>query len=550
MARKSKKNIIKNPKYQFTVGIYARLSTKNNGYEEKNSIENQLDILHNYIKEKEDFLIIDKYVDNGFTGTNFERPAFKKLINDIKNKKINTVIVKDLSRFGRNNIVVEEYLDSIFPFLKVRFISVTDNIDTYKKDHNSDFLMPSVKNIFNEMYAKDISNKVNASFNIKRKNGEYIGSIPPYGYVKDVNNRNTLKIDEDSADIVRKIFNMRKNSESYTNIARCLNDNNIMTPCIYRDLKGIRKKNNSNKSFWRPETIKFILNNEVYIGNVVQGKTKKNIVGKREFLNENDWVVVKGKHKSIIDTDTFEYVKSLNDKTKKEYKDFFKKKNESIENCFSGKLICGVCGEKLLFSRYKKRANNEYYYFYYCRIKKLKLDNCNNKTISHNLLINSFYIALENEIKALKNSIFKININNSEGLNEIKKNKIKLISDIQNEINMINNKITESLKRYSKGDLLEGDFKSTYEKYQKELKKLETQKNKTNREYKKINRNSDYTKNYKDKINEILELLSIEKLTKELIDALVEKIVIYPNKKIEIFFKHRETLNSLEEYYG
>ncbi len=548
MARVSKKKVQTIDK-SYTVALYARLSVENSGYKDTNSIENQIEILRNFIKDKDDFVLIDEYIDNGYTGTNFERPAFKRMIQDIKEKKINTVIVKDLSRFGRKNIETEEFLSSIFPFLKVRFIAVTDMLDTFENGHDNKFLLSGFKNMINEMYAKDTSRKVNASFDIKRKKGDYIGGIAPYGYKKDFKNKNKLVIDEDVADNVRLIFQLRKKGESYLSIARKLNELKIITPFMYREEKGSYTTRDNSRLIWRSEAVKFILNSEMYIGNIVQGKSFKDVDGKRKPVNKENWVIVENTHEAIIDKDEFDYIQQLNKNTKEEHISAFTKKAESMENPFVGKLVCGVCGERLMFSREKSKKGDKYYYFYYCRIRQLKLSNCNNSRISYNQILNIFNKAVEREITKLGSDIELLKVKDELKVNHTvvdKKNKlVKITQDIEN----LKKKSMDMIVEFSQNELPAEVFEERFKVIQEQLEQLEQEYNSVEQEVKLIENSSVELNKENDKFQSVQKLLSNENVTSELVKALIEKIVVNPKKDIEIFFKHNEVIQKLEGVY-
>ncbi len=548
MARVSKKKVQTIDK-SYYVALYARLSIENSGYNDTNSIENQIEILRNFINDKDDFVLVDEYIDNGYTGTNFERPAFKRMIQDIKEKKINTVIVKDLSRFGRKNIETEEFLSSIFPFLKVRFIAVTDMLDTFDNRYDNKFLLSGFKNMINEMYAKDTSRKVKASFDIKRKKGDYIGGIAPYGYKKDLKNKNKLVIDEDVADNVRFIFELRKKGKSYLSIARKLNELKIITPFMYREEKGTYTTRNNSRLIWRSEAVKFILSSEIYIGNIVQGKSFKDVDGKRKPVNKENWVIVENTHEAIIDKDEFYYIQQLNKNTKEEHISAFIKKAESMKNPFVGKLVCGICGERLMFSREKSKKSDKYYYFYYCRIRQLKLSNCNNPRISYNQILNIFNKAVEKEIVKLGSDIELLKVKMELKVNHAvvdKKNKlVKITHDIEN----LKKKSMDIIVEFSQNELQAEVFEERFTVIQEQLEKLEQEYNSVEHKVKLIENTSVELNKENDKLQSVQNLLTDENVTRELVDALIEKIVVNPKKDIEIFFKHKEVIHKLEGIY-
>lgn len=320
MARKSRKNTggnnNTNTKKSYKVGIYARLSIAEN----KNSIENQISILKRFVEdgncENEEFEIVREFVDNGFTGTDFERYEFQEMIKSVKNKEIDCIIVKDFSRFGRNSLEVSDYIQNVFPFLGVRFISINDNYDSFSADASSEIVM-NIINLVNEIYAKDISAKISSSINAKRKNGDFIGNYATYGYKKDAQNKNMLVVDCYACEIVRKIFKMKAGGFSHMKIVNNLRENKILTPLNYR--KNLVASDENSK--WNRRTIINILTNETYLGDLVQGrKFQSLLLGQKQILLPKEkWVVVRNTHEAIISRELFCEVQEIMKMRKDEY---------------------------------------------------------------------------------------------------------------------------------------------------------------------------------------------------------------------------------------
>lgn len=305
MPRKSRKNLevvsksIEENKKVYSVGIYTRLSKEDGGKKNLNTIENQMEMLIKYIEKYEDLQLKEVYIDNGFTGTNFERPDFNRLMNDLKEKKIDCVIVKDLSRFGRNYITVGEYLYKVFPSLDVRFISIGDNFDSQVNKGFDDIII-SLKNLVNASYARDTSKKITTSLRNKQEKGKYIGSYV-YGYKKLKEDKNKIIVDEKVSDIIVEIFTLRSKGISYNKIAEILNNKKILSPKKYLMEEGIlRKEENYHSLKWSGSTICRLLKNQIYIGNIVQGKVKRSIFLGEEHVAKDNWINVKGTHEPII----------------------------------------------------------------------------------------------------------------------------------------------------------------------------------------------------------------------------------------------------------
>ena len=236
--------------YQYKAAIYIRLSVEDGDKEESNSITNQRMLLNQFLKDNSDIEVYDYYTDDGFSGTTFNRPGFEKLLEDLYEKKFNTVIVKDLSRLGRNYIEVGNYIEKVFPLYNIRFIAVNDQIDSIKNPESVNSIIVPFKNLINDEYCRDISNKIKAVLNVKMKKGEYVGAYAPYGYIKDPDDVHHLIIDEDAAKVVRMIYELTLNGYGRTAIAKKLNELGILNPTGHRaiDLKMKTPfKNNTDK---------------------------------------------------------------------------------------------------------------------------------------------------------------------------------------------------------------------------------------------------------------------------------------------------------------
>lgn len=289
MARKSRKNMMpqaavqeavqQNEKELLRTAAYARLSVENGGHETEDSLHTQILQIHNYIRENPELTLTDTYADNGFTGTRFERPGFTQMMEDIQSDKINCIIVKDLSRLGRNYIEMGKYLERIFPMMGIRFIAINDNYDNANTESSdSDSIVVPFKNLLNDSYCRDISIKVRSQLDIKRRKGEFIGGYAVYGYSKDEQNKNRLVVDEYAADIVRSIYRRKLEGMSANSIADQLNSEGVLAPSEYKRLCGLNYHSGfktGTHAKWQAIQVLRILKNEVYTGTMVQGKRQK-----------------------------------------------------------------------------------------------------------------------------------------------------------------------------------------------------------------------------------------------------------------------------------
>lgn len=330
----------------WNAALYIRLSREDGDKEESDSVGNQRSMLSQYLAEHPEILLFDYYVDDGYSGTNFDRPDFQRMIGDMEQGSVNCIIVKDLSRFGRNYIGVGEYQEMIFPKRNVRFIAVNDHIDSSEKSDDSQSLILPFTNIMNEQYARDISRKVRSALDIKRKRGEFIGAFASYGYQKDPNDRNKLIVDPEAAEVVRNIFRWFLEGTPKLTIANRLNDEGIPCPSEYKKQKGLRYSNANrlqSTTYWTHTSINRILQNQVYIGNLVQHtQTRKSFKIKQGVrLQKQDWMISENMHAPVIDRETWETAQRLlKSNTKK-----IPFAGES--HLYSGLLKCCDCGRAM-----------------------------------------------------------------------------------------------------------------------------------------------------------------------------------------------------------
>ncbi|MCL2576780.1 MAG: recombinase family protein [Defluviitaleaceae bacterium] len=346
----------------YKAALYLRLSRDdNNGSAESMSIQSQRDMLLSYAKDN-GYEVVGIYSDDGFTGTNYDRPDFKRMINDIRLGKINMVITKDLSRLGRNYVMTGQYTENFFPDHNVRFIAINDNVDTSNEDND----IAPFKNILNEMYAKDISKKVRSMRKVAAKQGKFMGSITSYGYKRSAINKHKLEIDEYAAKIVRRIFELFKNRESARQIADKLNRENVLSPQhYYYETSGRENPFSKNSKTWSSATVISILKKEVYIGQMVQGKvTGKSFKSKKRLeLPPDMWAIVENTHEAIIDIDTWNAVQFLlvSNRNSKP-----RKTEDGEVSLFANVLKCSDCNARLTLTTKKIKSGNGISSFYRC----------------------------------------------------------------------------------------------------------------------------------------------------------------------------------------
>lgn len=349
------------PKYKATA--YIRLSYTDDRSSESDSVANQRKLIENFVERNPDIEVASYKVDDGYSGIIFDRPAFKEMMQDVTNGEINCVIVKDLSRLGREYIETGRYLRRVFPAYGVRFIAITDNIDTAQESSGED-LTVSVKNIMNEAYCRDISVKTRTSLDVKRRNGDFVGAFTVYGYMKSEDNKNLLVPDPYASRVVQNIFQMRLEGSSALRIANELNRLGILSPLAYKKNHGLpyAKKGYADREDckWSATTIIRILQDETYTGTLVQGKqgTSNYKIKQMEQKPESEWIRIPDAHEPLItkqDFDLVQRIRGLDTRTSP--------KQDTVY-LFSGVLICGCCGSRM--TRKTNRVNGKEYHYYYC----------------------------------------------------------------------------------------------------------------------------------------------------------------------------------------
>ena len=354
----------------YQTAIYARLSREDN-LSNSDSIENQIAQLERYIDARPYLQLADIFADNGFTGTDFERPEWQRLMEAVQQRKINCIIVKDLSRLGRNYIETGEFLEKICPFFGIRFIAVNDNFDTDTAEANGQ-LSVSLSNIINDYYAKDISRKVTSALRSKMEKGEYIGSWEKYGYVKSPENKNQLIVNPETAPVVRMIYQWRSEGMSYMGINKKLNDMGIPSPGQYKADRGIVTNNNQKprKILWNKHMVTDILKDITYLGHLAQRKTTQCLYAGIPFsrTEEQDWIQVENTHEAIIEPELFEKVQEINKKAAAAQKANRGKYDHlpKAKNIYGKKFTCADCGSVMKLVRSISTNKDKVYFTFKC----------------------------------------------------------------------------------------------------------------------------------------------------------------------------------------
>lgn len=443
-------------------------------------MENQQKLLLDYVASRPYLLLVDTYMDNGYTGTGFSRPEFARMMDDVKAGIINCIVVKDLSRLGRNYVETGNYLEKVFPFLHVRCIAVNDHYDSASLT-SGDQLGASLKNIVNDMYAKDISRKITSAMKAKRLRGDYIGNYAPYGYLKDPENPSRLMIDPEIAPTVVEIFEMRAAGAGIATIARALNEKGVPSPGRLRFERGIITNNNKKGTelLWNRHVLTELLRNVVYIGNLAQGRNTqclhKGIAYHRTAPSE--WDVVENTHEPIISKELWERVQSVDKSNSKSVKDSFGRYAHlpKRENPYGSLLRCADCGRVIKYTRSYSRKGNKDYYNYKCP-ENLELGDsaCPKKNIRAQDLDTVVLVTLQKQMELFLDTQ-KV-LQRLLALDREKQNRTLpsgRIADIQREIEKRKNLSTAIYTDYKEGLLTQDEYLYAKKKYQEELSALE-----------------------------------------------------------------------------
>ena len=511
----------------YKTAIYLRLSRDDGDNKESQSISNQRKSIYEYIKKsnKDKFVIIDEYVDDGYSGTNFNRPDFKRLLEDIETKKINCIITKDLSRLGRDHILTGYYIENFFTEKDIRYIAINDNIDSKEEDS---FDMLSFRLAFNDFYPKDTSKKILKVKKLKAEKGEYQGSHPPFGYKKSTNEKNKLIIDEEEAKIVRKIFDLYESGKSSIDIVKIFYKEGIKTPAQYSNIAKYMKGND----YWQKSSIIKILKNETYIGSVI-GHTTTTIsykTRKTKRVPKDEWIVIPNMHEPIISPSQFKKVQEI-------MKTRMSVRNRKYDHIFKGIVKCGHCGSNMTIKP-DCRTNDIVNISFICSHKNQSKTNCDNPTIRAKIITEQVLNDLRNQCKKIilnKEELEKIS-NQVEAEVNVQK------YEIQKEINKLNAKINKLDMQINSiyNDKLDNiikleDFLQIYENKNNEREKLQKEKNELqNKLQEDENAQGINYENLKKYANEFLKM---ENPTKELIRSLIDTITISKGRRIKIKYK-------------
>ena len=528
----------------YVLALYLRLSQEDRGiYENKldesNSITDQRELLYEFLRNHSEFAKaqIVEFCDDGYSGTSFDRPGIKNLIEQAKAGNIHCIVVKDFSRFGRNYIEVGNYLEQVFPFLGVRFISVNDSFDSNKGFGAIGNIDVAFKNLIYDFYSKDLSQKAISGRNTKAKRGEYLPAYAPYGYRKvNIDGSKIIEVDEEAAVVVKQIFDMAANGISKAEIARALNAERIPAPVMLRKQRGehIVWHPASEQTYWTSNVITNMLKDERYLGHFEYGKTKPIRVGskKRTPIPKDEWIIIPNHHEAIISQEHFDKVQA----------NFPKKKivksrgTKSEPSPLSGKLRCVGCNHTLT----KKKLKNGV--FYYCNTKN-QVGECD--CFKGNISESELEKQLLTVISLMAGAVDTLSLKTKEQQKEDLLVKQKQIKEMQANIDKLLLSKIEAYERYKSGEIDKEAFRVLHHKISIDIERLNNQSDQMEREIQAINQ---YLLSNENGVREALtEQRFADTLKKELVDLLIDKIYLNKDGSIHIKWAFTDFFRSITE---
>ena len=559
MARKSRKNQtaqVKIPETaearSFSTAIYVRLSIENSGRDDAgDSIENQSGICREYVEARPYLNLYGIYSDNGEKGWKFDRPEFTRLMDDVKSGKVNCIVVKDLSRFGRDYIETGNYLEKIFPFMGVRFISITDNFDSFTCDDAESALMIPLKNMVNDVYAKDISRKIITSFRQRQETGDFLPGNPPYGYIKSKERQFRYDVDEKVAPYIRMLFEWKAAGVSHAEMARRLNEMGAVTPARRKIELGIWHAEKYKHTVWGGRTLIDILTNPVYTGALVYGKIPKSLYEgiRMHRAPREEWRILEGMHEPIVSKELFDRVQEIFDQNRKAVHEKYEanaKNREGIVNRFKGKIVCGDCGKNMRYVRNQPKTRQEMYGTYTCGGY---IDSHRTRCSLHYVYASdveaAVYAVIEGQLR-LAADMEKVMDRLKGGSGE--RNRLEAfnvrISNLMQEITKTNTRRQGLYENFVSGMLDESEYQYAKKEYDDRMSGL-------NRELDEARKEKEQFETVFSRDNKWLKDIhtadDASKLTDEMISRLVDVVKIYEDSRVEVVLNYADDRQKLAE---
>lgn len=550
MARKSRKTTVAEPAVikpvdkVYRAGLYARISVETERKREADTIGNQLQLLKDYVSEHSDLTVFDIYSDDDISGTDFVRPEFSRMMNDLRDGKIDCIIVKDLSRLGRNYLESGEYIEMVFPFFRCRFISVTDRFDT--KYQQADISV-QLKNMANEMYAKDISRKICSTMRTIQDQGKFAGSRAPYGYRLDPADKHHLIIDEETAPIVKQLFELLAEGNTVHFVATTMNANGIPSPGRLLYERGIASTDHFKNSKWYMQTVRRILQDEIYLGWMVSGKFRSTYhsTGKKgsQPVPREEWIVTKGTHEPIVTEELFNKVQEYFVRMKEEHGQTAvynsKSKKASI---FKGHLRCGECGQAMFLRN--KHSHGKVTAWYYCALhENYNSSYCVKKAVKKQDVEDIALKLIRTQIKLFTDAREMIIALNKK---ESSKTKYRIYSDqirnVKKQIEKYMSLKASLYEDFANGVLSQSDYISMGQEYAQKADELRIFLAELEKEAQKYSQTYAMNGSWAQIIE---QYQNAETLTEEMIDAFIDEMILYNNGHVEVKFRFKDELDEV-----
>ena len=528
---------------RWRLGEYIRLSKedlkKSKDYkDDSNSVKNQRDLLNDFYQMHiDEFESVAEYVDDGHTGTDADRENFQRLLADVMSGKINCVIVKDLSRFARNYSDAGSLIDNLFVQMGVRFISLAENVDSYKDPDSVSSIIVPITNVMNDQYCYQTSKKIRQVFDYKRRNGQYIGSFAPYGYIKDPKDKHQLIVDEDAAEIVKQIYALCLQGTTKRHISFYLNEHDVPSPTAYRRAKGLPVSSTSDDPMWGDRVVWNILTNPIYTGDLVQGRrrVKSYKVHEIEAVPEDEWVTVPDTHEAIIDKESFEKVQAL---LKRDTRSAPKSRELHL---FSGFLRCADCGKAITRSQSGKNV------YYACSTYKNRSRlACSMHSIKHNRLEAAVLFAIQQQVHlAVSYSELVARINSAP----IKKSQSFRLDDLittkERELAKVTRYKQSIYQDWKDGEITQQEYRTMKADYEQQSQRLSDILARLTAERAELANGVDQEH---PALVAFMKFENIDGLSREILIELIDHIKVYENGNISVRFKFADELRKIAEY--
>lgn len=528
----------------YRAGLYARISVENERKREADTIGNQIQLLKDFASENLDIDVVDIYVDDDISGTDFVRPEFSRMMNDIRDGKIDCVIVKDLSRLGRNLIETGEYIEMVFPVLSVRFIAITDRFDS--KTMQVDIGV-QIKNMTNEMYAKDASQKICSVMRSIQEQGKFAGSRAPYGYVRDPRDKHMLLADDETAPIVREMFEMVADGATLHYVATTLNERGVASPGRRLYETGVSKKDKYKNSMWYMQTVRRILQDRIYLGWMVSGKYASEfyITGQKgsKAVPPEEWIITKGTHEPIVTEELFNRVQEYFAKNKEEHalatKYDHKSKRESM---FRGHLFCGECGKAMHIRRKVNHGRESYWYC--CMIHEhYNSQYCSKKAVKSEQLESMVHTLIQNQMALYLDAKSIIAELNKKNTSQVRYKVYKeQINNLQRQIDRYMALKAALYEDYAEDTITAEDYVAMGQEYAQKadelrifLSEIKKESRKYDPEYMGGEHWAKLVADFKDQ----------KTLDRKMVEAFVNKLTLYNDGRAEIEFNFRDELEEV-----